>query len=154
MVFVIAALIVIGLALVIVEIIFVPGTTVVGVFGIIFVVAGVYFSFKEYGSEIGTYVLLGTAVSGGVLMFWSFRSGAWKRFSLTSSMEGRVNEGVNNDLQVGDEGTTVSSLRPIGSAEFKDKRFEVRTNGDYLASGTKVRISKILDNYVVVEPIN
>ena len=153
MAYTIAALIILGLVLVIVEIIFVPGTTIVGIFGIIFVVAGVYYSYKEFGSEVGTYTMIGTALIGGGLFVWSFRSGAWKKFSLTSAIEGKVNEGANSSLQVGDEGITTSALRPMGSAEFKEKIFEVRTLGDYLANGSKVKIVRILDNDIIVEPL-
>lgn len=149
----IASLIVIGLVLVVVEIIFIPGTTIVGVFGVLFVLAGIFFTYKEYGSGIGTYTLIGTSVAGGVLLVLSFRSGLWKKFSLTTSIEGKVNEGINKDLKVGDEGTTTSSLRPMGSAEIGNRIVEVRTNGDYLASGTKVRIVRLLDNDVIVEPV-
>ena len=42
------ALIIFGLCLVVVEIIFVPGTTLVGVMGFLFLVAGVYLGFEYF----------------------------------------------------------------------------------------------------------
>src|SRR5438045_1136748 len=47
------SLIFFGLALLVVEIIFVPGTTLVGVIGFVFLLIGVGMSFKYFGSEAG-----------------------------------------------------------------------------------------------------
>ena len=57
-------------------------------------------------------------------------------------------------LNIGDEGKTISTLRPIGKAEFNNKQFEVKTSGDYLDTGTPIRITKIHSNQIIVEPIN
>jgi membrane-bound ClpP family serine protease len=56
-------------------------------------------------------------------------------------------------LSVGNEGVAVSALRPMGTADFQDKMIEVKTNGDYLAPGTRIRITKIITNDILVEPI-
>jgi len=48
----------------------------------------------------------------------------------------------------------MSALRPSGKAELKDKTFEVRTQGAYVDSGTRIRIIKILSNQIIVEPIS
>ena len=50
MLFTIIALLVIGLALLVVEVVFVPGTTVVGVIGVIFAGAGVIITYRYFGS--------------------------------------------------------------------------------------------------------
>jgi membrane-bound ClpP family serine protease len=151
---VVAALILAGLALIIVEVVFIPGTTVVGLLGLVFMIVGVVFSYSHFGNEIGFYVLLGTAlgVAGG--LYWSFRKGAWNKFSLKSSIDSKFNEGIANELKQGMEGVSVSALRPAGTAEFNGKFIEVKTNGDYLAAGTKVRIVNIQLNDILVEPVN
>ena len=41
---------------------------------------------------------------------------------------------------IGLEGRALSPLRPGGAAEFGDQRLDVITRGDYLASGTPIRI--------------
>jgi membrane-bound ClpP family serine protease len=65
-----------------------------------------------------------------------------------------VNEGSLNTLVVGLEGKTTSALRPIGKALLGEKEYEVKTAGDYLDSGSAVRIVKIISNQIIVEPIN
>jgi membrane-bound ClpP family serine protease len=151
---IIVALLLIGLALIVIELVFIPGTTVVGLLGVIFSVAGIVVCYKHFGSETGFYFLIAMVLVTAATVVYSFRSGAWSRFSLKTSMEGKVNEGMLTSLTIGDEGKTTSTLRPIGKAEFHKKQFEVKTTGTYLESGTTVRITQIQSNQIIVEPIN
>jgi len=150
---VIAALILAGLLLIIVEIVFIPGTTVVGLLGLIFTIVGIVFSYSHFGTEIGFYVLLGTTLATAGTLFLSFRKGAWKKFSHQSAIDSKVNEGMADHLAVGEEGVSISALRPMGSAEFSGKIFEVKTNGEFVNNGVKVRIVKIRSNDILIEPI-
>jgi membrane-bound ClpP family serine protease len=151
---IILSLLLIGLALIIVEVIFIPGTTVVGLLGLIFTIAGVVISYNHFGSNIGLYILIGTVVTTVAALFYSFRSGAWSRFSLKTSIDSKVNEGINKVLSKGDEGVTISTLRPIGKAEFRNGIFEVKTFGNYLEQGQKVRIIQVDASQIIVEPLN
>lgn len=150
---VIAALILAGLLLIIVEIVFIPGTTVVGLLGLIFTIVGIVFSYSHFGSETGFYVLLGTSLVTAGTLYLSFRKGAWRKFSHQSSIDSKVNEGMTAHLNTGEEGISISALRPMGSAEFHGKIFEVKTNGEFVSNGVKVRIVTIRSNDILVEPI-
>ena len=151
---IIISLLTIGLGLIIIELVFIPGTTVVGLLGLIFSIVGIVISYRHFGNDIGFYILLGTLITTLGGLFYSFRSGAWTRFSLKSSMDSKVNEGMLKVLNVGDEGTTRSSLRPMGTAEFANQNYEVRSTGSFLDSGTRVKIIQIQSNQIIVEPIN
>jgi membrane-bound ClpP family serine protease len=151
---IILALLFIGLALLIVEIVFIPGTTVVGLLGFFFAVAGIVISYRHFGSEIGFYILLGMSVTTLVALVYSFRSGAWNKFSLKTSIDSKVNEGMVSALNVGDVGNAISTLRPIGKAEFHNRTFEVKTLGDYVENGKRVKITNIQSNQIIVEPIS
>lgn len=148
------SLILFGLALLVAEIIFVPGTTLVGLFGFIFLVVGVSLSFNYFGREVGWITVGSAAVAAGVLVYFAFKSNLWGRFSLKTSSDSKVNEGELDGLTLGEEGVAMSALRPSGKAELKDKTFEVRTQGAYVDSGTRIRIIKILSNQIIVEPIS
>lgn len=150
----VASLIGIGLILVIVEVIFIPGTTFVGVAGFIFLVVGVILSFNYFGSEVGWLVFGSSAVLSGGLFYLAFRTNAWSRFALKSAIDSKVNEGELDSFMVGQEGVTKSTLRPVGKAEINNKIVEVTTMGDYAESGTKVRVVKVSSNQIIVEPIN
>ncbi|MDH5250343.1 MAG: hypothetical protein OEW40_15205 [Cyclobacteriaceae bacterium] len=151
---IILSLLFIGLTLIIVELVFVPGTTVVGLLGLIFAIVGIVISYNQFGNEVGFYLLLAMLAATLGALFYSFRSGAWSRFSLKSSMDSKVNEGIMTAVHIGDEGITVSTLRPIGKAEFNNKTFEVKTAGNYVERGEKVKITQIESHQIVVEPIN
>jgi membrane-bound ClpP family serine protease len=151
---IILSLLLIGLALIVIELVFIPGTTVVGLLGFIFAGAGVMIGYQHFGSDTGVYILIGTLVATLAALFYSFRSGAWSRFSNKSSNDGKVNEGITGGLSIGDEGVTLSTLRPIGKAEFNSKTFEVKTQGQYVETGQHVRIIQIRLNDIVVEPFN
>ncbi|QOI96264.1 MAG: hypothetical protein HRU69_01695 [Flammeovirgaceae bacterium] len=153
MALVVIALIAVGLTLLIVEVVFIPGTTVVGILGLVFLIVGIAFSYGQFGSEVGNYTLIASTVGFALALYLSFRKGAWKRFSLKTSIESKVNEGVTQALKPGNEGVAVSALRPMGTAEFDGKIFEVKTNGDYLAAGSKVKVVQIQSNDILVEPI-
>lgn len=150
---VVAALILAGLTLIIVEVVFIPGTTVVGLLGLIFAIVGIAFAYNYFGNQVGFYVLLGTGVVSAGALYFSFRNGAWNKFSNKSTIDSKVNEGLAETLTSGEEGVSISALRPMGSAEFNGKIFEVRTNGEYLANGMKIRIVRIRSNEILVEPI-
>lgn len=151
---IILSLLLIGLSLIIVELVFIPGTTVVGLLGLIFGIVGIVISYSHFGNEVGFYILLAMLATTLGTLFYSFRSGAWGKFSNRSTMEGRVNEGIMASIHVGDEGITLSTLRPIGKAEFNRKTFEVRTAGNYVDRGEKVKITQIESHQIIVEPLN
>lgn len=150
---IIISLVLLGLALIIVEIIFIPGTTVVGIAGFIIAGFGVWQSFSSFGPETGWIVLGATSVFAIVSTIYSFKSGVWKKFSLKEAHINKFNDEIVHDLEVGDIGVAISVLRPVGNAEFKDKTYEVRTNGSYLEAGTKIRIIKLQYPTVTVEAV-
>lgn len=149
----VTSLILIGLGLIVVEIIFVPGTTLVGVVGFVFMLMGVGLSFRYFGGFTGWTTTASTVGVTGVTLFFSFKSGMWDRFSLKTTIDSKVNEGVVEQVRTGTEGITLSALRPSGKAELQEKTYEVRTMGNYLEAGIKIRVMQILSNQIIVEPL-
>ena len=148
------SLIFFGLALIVAEIIFVPGTTLVGVVGFAFLIFGTGLSFRYFGGTIGWITVGATAISSGVILYYSFSANVWGKFSLKTSSKSKVNEGELDLLAVGAEGQTTSTLRPVGKAEINNKTYEVKTLGEYLETGKRIRVIKILSNQIFVEPLN
>jgi membrane-bound ClpP family serine protease len=147
-------LLLIGLALIIIEVVFVPGTTIVGLMGVIFAGAGIIISYRHFGSDVGFYILLGMGAVTAIALYFSFRSEAWTRFANKSTMNSKVNEGSTDSLKLGDEGVALSVLRPMGTVDFKSGQFEVKTLGDYVDVGTRVRIVHIDGAQIIVKPLN
>jgi membrane-bound ClpP family serine protease len=147
-------LISVGIGLIIAEVMFIPGTTVVGFLGLVFVVTGIIISFLSFDKTTG-FVVLGVSVAGGLTaLFIGFKSKAWEKFSLNSSINSKFNQDREIDLRIGDKGTALSALRPMGKAEFKEQIFEVTTQGNYLNPGSKIRIIQLSESKIIVEPLN
>ncbi len=147
-------LVLFGLSLIVAEVIFVPGTTLVGVLGFVLTAAGVYMGFTTFGDATGMWLLGGSLLGGCGALFYGLRSNAWTRFSLNSTSNSRVNDEFIHALPLGAIGKAISELRPQGKAEFNEKVYEVRTFGQYLESGTEVRIAKIESHTIYVEPLS
>ncbi|HCM75964.1 MAG TPA: hypothetical protein DIS90_06255 [Cytophagales bacterium] len=150
---IVASLIFFGILLVIAEIIFVPGTTLVGIIGAGFMIAGVVSSFSYFGQQGGWITLGATALTSAIIVYYAFKANVWGKFSLKTSSLGKVNEGALEGLTVGMEGQAISALRPSGKAEINDKTYEVKTLGAFVDSGSKIRIIKVNSNQIIVEPI-
>jgi membrane-bound ClpP family serine protease len=143
-----------GIILLVLEIIVVPGTTVVGAIGALLVVVGVVLTFKYYGTTIGWSTAAGSALVTAVVLYYSFTTNAWSRFASKKSIDSKVNEGQLDSLTIGAKGVALSALRPFGKGELNGRIYEVKTFGDYLETGKRIRVIEILSNQVVVEQIN
>lgn len=127
-----------------VEVYLIPGFNVVGVFGFVVILFAIGYAFSETGLLGGTYTLLGTLVVGGGAFYLMWTSGAWDRFILATSI--RSNEdSVARDSEhrakyLGKSGVAMTPLRPTGVAEIDGERIEVVTEGEFIASGSRVRV--------------
>ncbi len=142
-----------GLLLLIVEVLFIPGTTLVGVGGVACILIGIALSFRYFGNETGWLTLAGAMSASGGLFYLAFRTKAWNRFTLTTSIDSRANEIGHLKFTLGMEGKALSALRPSGKGEFGTEIAEVRTLGEYVDSGAAIRIIRILPNQIIVEII-
>ena len=151
--FAVVGFILLGIILLIVEIIFVPGTTIVGIGGFVVGGYGVYLSYQYYGNTVGTITLIVTAIIcfGGFV--YALKTRSWEKLALKNTMDSRFNDEYKLDLKVGDEGESVSSLKPIGKAIFKDNEIEVSSLGEYVREHQPIRIIRVQNKKIYVEPI-
>ncbi|MEM1057097.1 MAG: NfeD family protein [Bacteroidota bacterium] len=148
------ALILVGLALVAVEVTLVPGTNVVGVLGVIGAATGVVIAFVEGGMVGGMGALVGTVLASAVMGYLLWESGAWNRFVLTDSLRrdadaDRVIE-TSRAALIGRTGVAATPLRPEGVVDLSGERVEARTEGAFVAAGSAVRVVAIDRHRAVV----
>lgn len=151
---IVSSLIVFGLLLIVGEIVFVPGTTIVGVLGLVCLVLGLYKSFEYFEAAVAYSILGGTGVLFIGILYYVFTTRAWEKFSLKDEIKGKFNSGLTDELKIGDIGETISALKPIGKAEFNNKEFEVKSLGGYVNPKTKIVILKIDKNQITIKPVN
>lgn len=146
-------LILIGLLLIIIEIFVTPGI-VIGIIGLALMVTGIYQTYVEFGNMAGNLVLAGSFLVSVTIVFLTFRSGAWDRFSLNETITGKVNVIDTENIQIGAKGKTLSALRPMGNALFNGTRVEVVTEGEAIPANTEIEVYKILENKIIVKKIS
>lgn len=148
---IILILIVFGISLLIIEVIFIPGTTLVGIGGIICLIFGIYFGFDYYGTTIGFLILGMTLIIITSSFIYSLKAKPWEQFSLKETMTSTVNEEIGIKLIIGNIGLSTSDLKPVGKALFENEEIEVCTQGDFLSTGKEVKIIKIDHNKIYVQ---
>lgn len=147
-------LLIAGIILLVVEIIFVPGTTILGIIGGALMVFGVIIGYSKFGPQTGSIILVGAIIVGGGVTVISFRSGVWKRFALKNTNTSKFNEDVKVEHLLGADGVALSALRPFGKAEIYNSTYEVKTLGIYLEAGSKIKVTNVdKDHKIYVERI-
>jgi len=150
----IAGVILLGLLIVVIEIFFLPGTTIFGIVGGIIVIAGIYLGFAEHGMKKGSIILGLTLLATVILFYFGFKTYSSGRIALKGVLEGKANVMEENIAGVGDEGVTVSYLRPNGKAMIRGNKVEVFSLGEYIEANKKIKVVKIADNKIFVKPLN
>ncbi len=144
----------IGIGLIVIEIIFVPGTTIIGVLGLLCLIGGILYGFSTFGAPIGWAITAFTVVISTSAIILGLKSGVWKRFALDQTMDSKVNEHIAIAIKPGEQGIALSALRPIGNAEFGNDKMEVTTLGELVDSGSKVKVTHIEGRVIYVEQLN
>ncbi len=146
----IAVLILVGLLLIILEILVIPGQGMVGILGLIVMGFGVWHSYKMYGTTAGHIVLAATLLASVLSLVLSLRSKTWKKMALDTVIDGKVNT-FDDKLKIGDVGKTVSRLAPAGKALFNNEFYEVHTHGDFIDPQKEVQVIGIDHNKIIVK---
>ena len=139
-----------GIILILVEVLFVPGVTFVGILGIIATAVGIFYGFRtfEYNTAL---TILGVALLANVgVIIYGFRSGVWNRFSLKDTHTSRSFDDRLLGLEVGQKGKTLSDFKPYGKVEIADKVYEAKSEKGFLSPGTEVYIEKLEDNRIII----
>lgn len=177
---VVAAMFVIGIALLAIELVIFPGLFVPGIIGFALIMVALVYTMSGWepvppplqpgenpalpadpGFTLQTYAVglrnfaLGI-LGAGLLVLAVFRflpqTGPFQKLVLQSSIsQGEALPAPPPSLQAGDMGITRSALRPYGTVEFGDRRVEAMVEGGYLTSGTAVRIREIRGPKIIVE---
>jgi membrane-bound serine protease (ClpP class) len=149
----VVGLMVLGLALIAIEVLVIPGFGVVGVMGGASMIGSVWVAYEQVSPAYSVIaVIAGLGASG--LMFWLFpKTKAGKAMVLKAAVTGKAGR-ADNILLEGREGVVLTDLRPSGSVEIDDRSVDVVTDGRYVEKGTKVRVVRVEGARVVVEPLS
>lgn len=147
-------LIILGVFLLWVEFLIVPGITIAGIGGVLLIGTGIYLSYELYGVTTGNYVLLGSVLFMFVSVYFSLKSKTWKRTMLESKLEGKVNTFDTTIVKPGDTGKTVTRLAPIGRVEVNGLYYEAKSTDNIINAETDITVVKVLADKLIVKPTN
>ncbi len=147
-------LIILGVILLWVEFLVVPGITIAGIGGVLLIGTGIYLSYDIYGVPTGNYVLLGSLLFMVTSVYFSLKSDTWRRTMLESKLEGKVNTFDIDIVKPGDTGKATTRLAPIGKVEINGVYYDAKSNDNIIDAETDITVVKILSDKLIVKPTN
>ena len=142
-------LILVGIILIFIEILLIPGVGVAGVLGLLSMGGSCFYAFHEFGLTTGIIVSVVNAVLIIGLAIYVLRAKTWKRMSLKTNIDSKAVETAV--LSLGDKGKTLTRLAPMGSARFGDYVVEVKALEGMLDPEVPVEVVLIEDNKIYVK---
>ena len=147
----IVLLIILGIVLLLVEFLLIPGVTIAGIGGFLCLISGIVSAYYFKGSTIGNLFLAGTIlVSVGTIAF-AFKAKTWQKLGLNSEIDGKVVKFDNEKIKVGDTGKTVTRLAPIGKAMINDIICEAKSTGSFIDENKEIEVIKVFKNQIIVK---
>ncbi|MGI8316099.1 NfeD family protein [Halobacillus mangrovi] len=146
-------LLILGIGLVVAEF-FLPGG-IAGIAGIVAIVASLMLSSADMGHmamSIGIALIVTIVVSIILFKVVGLERGFFRHIILndaTTSEKGYVSTANRLEL-IGMEGTTLTPLRPAGTADFDGKRLDVVTEGGFISANHPVKVVKTEGSRIVV----
>ena len=154
------------------EILVIPGFGIAGISGIALIATSLVLSLQTF--VIPTFEwewqafhrnvlivvgnIVGALVGFGILAHFVPRFGFFSRLVLAESQASTagytVQESSLEQLYLSRTGTAVTTLRPSGKAEFDDETLVVESDGEYIAAGTRVEITSVNGNRIVVRRVD
>ena len=150
----IALLILLGIMLLLIEFLIIPGVTIAGIGGFLLIAGGIFSAYRTYGTKFGNITLAITVLFLIIIFSFALRARTWKKIALSTKINSSV-ENIKKEgkLTIGERGKTITRLAPIGKAMFNDKIIEAKSLSGYIDENTEVEIIKIQNTNVIVKPL-
>lgn len=147
------ALIFLGLVLLAIEGLVVPGFGLPGVLGVLCTGAGCYYFWVAHGPVAGLTAIFGSVLLSGGMLWWMARGSSAKRLILNRGLGGAEVPTPRLNHLVGRDGVVVTPLRPGGMVDFDGERYEALADGGaWLDAQSAVRVLRLSGSTIIVEP--
>ena len=140
-----------GILLIGLEVIFIPGSTFVGVLGFLSSSCGIYFAYAEKGDIAGHLAFGGSILISVILIYIGIKAKVYKKMGLNDVVEGKSPNKLVVDIPIGTVGKSVSALRPSGQGQFDNDEFEVHSTFGFIDSNSEIEVIEIKDNKIFVK---
>lgn len=150
----IIALIIIGVILLVTELIIIPGFGVTGILGIAAMIASCCLGWYHFGSAWGTWIILINVAVILLLLFLLLRSKTWKRASLQTNINSKVDEDPRKKgIKPGMRGISLTRLAPGGQARIGENNIEVFSRGQLIDACKELEVTDIDGTKVFVREV-
>lgn len=148
-------LFILGVLLLIIEI-FIPGFGVFGVSGIICCVLSIISVFSNTRQALTSviFALIASFVIVYLLLKYVIKKPVLNKLVLDTKQEkskGYTTSYKNSQKFLGKTGTTLTPLRPSGTAAFNGEKLDVLSEGEFILEGEKVVVIKVEGNKIMVK---
>jgi len=150
---IVIVLLLVAVSLFLLEMFLIPGLSIAGIGGLLFLAGGVYYAYAFIGPEAGHLTLFGAFVMMTIAIVIFIRSKALEKMSLKTEIDGKNDPMKGMELQVGDIGITSSRLAPMGKIRVNGHVVEARAIDDFIDQDVSVVIIKVQSTNVLVERI-
>lgn len=149
---VVISVIVLGILFLLIEIFLLPGISIAGIAGAIFLVGGIIYSYMFLGSTAGNISLTASAVALGLTFFGLLKSKSLDRISLNTNIDDKVDNSYLLKIAAGDTGVAISRLNPIGKILVNDIIAEGKSfDGEFIEENTEIVVTKVETYNVLVK---
>jgi membrane-bound ClpP family serine protease len=148
---VILILLLVAVGLLLVEMFLIPGISIAGIGGLLFLGGAVYYAYAFISPEAGHLTLVAAFVMMTVAIVIFVRSKALEKMSLKTEIDGKNDPLQGIELKVGDKGTTISRLAPMGKIRVNGRIVEAKAMDDFIDQEENVVIIKVQSTNVLVE---
>lgn len=146
----IISLLLVGIILLVVELLFLPGISIAGIGAFICLGASVFFAYIQFGMLAGTLTLTAAILLSILAVIVSLRANTWKRLSLNTTVDG-VSTPLPTELNIsiGQQGVTLTRLAPMGKVSFKGEIIEAKSIDRFIDPKQNVEVIGF-DNTVAI----
>ena len=151
---IVALVILLGIIFLLVEIFLIPGITVSGIAGVVFIAGGIIYAYKYMGASAGHFTLLIAVflIMGSFLFL--VKSKSLKRIALNTNIDATVDTSDLKKIHPGDTGITVSRLNPIWKVYINELTVEAKSiDGEMIDEETEVKVIKVEWSNILVSKV-
>jgi len=146
-------LVLFGLLFLFAEIVLLPGISIGGILAMVCYGSSIYLAFTYFGAAGGFAAILVILLLSLVVTAISLRAKTWQRFSLKQEIRSSSMPSPCEVLRIGDRGTTLSRLSPMGKIVVDGRVYEAKSQGPYVDPQRAVEVVGFENFSVIVKTI-
>ncbi len=150
--FAIIVIIILGIFLLLIEFLVIPGFTIFGAAGFLFMIMGIGASYYFHGVTAGNITLISTIFASLITIYYIFKKRTWQNMGLKASIDSRHEPFNTTSVKTGDTGITITRLAPVGKARVNDIICEAKSTSGFINENTEIEVIRVLTTQIIVKP--